>query len=454
MIRNLCAGMVAIFLVICTLYIGVATAKSGLQNSTFQYSDELRDYWNRTYGNFIEAGNDFANRITVDGNGYAYITGSTNETGSGTEIVVMKFDLTSRTIVWAKTWGTSGMDAGNGITLDSNGNIYVVGTVYYASASSADAVILKYDNNGNLLKTTYYDNGYNDRGKGIVYDHYSNSIYITGISRGGVLDGLEVFVAKYDLNLNMIWDNTYDYTSGARPDGGLDIDVDSSGNIYITGGAYTGASSLEDILILKYDSSGNLLWDVVKDIGGDNDFGWRLTVLNTIVGWRIIVLGYSFSIAENEYKMVVVCYDTSGNYKWYVSFSSNGEVQFDFSKEMFVNGGITSDGEYIYVVGESKIRGSTGNDTYFLKYDLNGNLITEKYLYRNGRDFGRDIILDGDVVYIVGSLQSSTNDYDGYILSTDKTGGDTIYEINTIIFAPLLAIIIYLVFRDLLSKIA
>ena len=351
----------------------------------------------------------------------------TNTSGNEMDIFVAKYDLSGQQI-WFKTYGTSGMDAGNGITLDSNGNVYVVGTEYYLSTTSADIVVLKYDSSGNLLSTTIYDGGANDRGKGIVYNDVDNSIYVTGITRdttvvGGL--GLEAITIKYDTNLNQIWVEKYDYTSQVRPDGGLDIAIDGSGYIYVVGSSYVSVTNLQDILLLKYDSNGNQIWAETwnNDSSNDNDLGWRITVRNIPnIGWRIFIVGFSFSIVQNRYVLEVICYDTGGNYRWSVGFDNNGDVHFDMNTELFINAGINGDNSYIYVVGESKDRGSTGNDTFFLKYDGNGNKLDEKYWNHVGRDLGRDIVPDQNGwMYIVGAVYSGGYS-NAYIMQTNTNG--------------------------------
>ena len=429
--------IVAMGFVITLIISAVIPTAIGQNGGTYKNSKSdthLRDIWNRTYGNFKEAGNDFANRITWDGDRHVYITGTTRIPGNKTDIFLMKVDIVSRSIMWERFWGTWGFDSGNGITMDNDGYIYVIGTTNYSSALSADIIILKYDQNGNLIKQKYWDiNGDNDRGKSIVYDPVNNALYITGITRTGSLSyGLDALTARLDTNLNVVWKSTYHNTTAIRPDGGFDIDVDSSGNVYVIGGSYTGLAKLEDVLLLKYDSNGNLIWDRTIDLSdGHNDFGWRLTVLNTVVGWRVIGLCFSVDAIDNQVNASIVIYDTDGNFKRVINMQGvSGNVSFDFDKEHLANGGISSDGTYIYVTGESRNRGATSNDTYFMKFDFDGNNIFQKYWDKPGRDFGRDLTPVGNNYYVVGSLWNTTN-FDGYILDTNDNGGGNVPEISS-----------------------
>ena len=54
---------------------------------------------------------------------------------------------------------------------------------------------------------------------------------------------------------------------------------DASGNIYIAGASWVTAQEDFDLLLLKYDSDGNLLWDRTLDNGdGQLDTGYELAI--------------------------------------------------------------------------------------------------------------------------------------------------------------------------------
>src|SRR4029077_7731002 len=85
----------------------------------------------------------------------------------------------------------------------------------------------------------------------------------------------DFFIAKYDSSGNVLWAKS---STGIGDELGFKITTDISGNIYVTG-LYTSTvtfgnttlmnSGAEDIFIVKYDASGNMLW--AKSAGGSGN---------------------------------------------------------------------------------------------------------------------------------------------------------------------------------------
>ena len=132
---------------------------------------------------------------------------------------------------------------------------------------------------------------------------------------------------------------------------GRDITIDSSGNIYTTGGYYStadfdpgpGISNLTstgngDIFVTKLDSSGNILW--AKSMGGVNyDFGYSIAVdssgdvytTGSFEGTADFDPGpgtFNLTSTVNG-NIFVTKLDSSGNFVWAKSMSgmSSGEGQ-------------------------------------------------------------------------------------------------------------------------------
>jgi len=68
-------------------------------------------------------------------------------------------------------------------------------------------------------------------------------------------------VSNSNANINYVIDYTTWYGAGVNK--GLDIMLDDNNNIYIVGSttSFSNDSDNTDILVLKYDSNGNLIWN-------------------------------------------------------------------------------------------------------------------------------------------------------------------------------------------------
>jgi hypothetical protein len=101
--------------------------------------------WARTWGGSEEDG---GNSVDVDEYENVYVTGAFQGTSvdfnpdpasvdphssnGAWDIFLSKFD-SSGTFVWARTWGGSDYDDGNGVDVDAAGNVYVTGSFWSTS---------------------------------------------------------------------------------------------------------------------------------------------------------------------------------------------------------------------------------------------------------------------------------------------------------------------------------
>lgn len=223
--------------------------------------------------------------------------------GSVDSVLTGKYS-SSGVLRWESTYLYSiTANIGEHITSDQNGNIYVGG----ATAISGYGVYLtlKYNRNGLQQWAKIYDapgSGDNIL-TGIALDRINNSLFVTG---GAVTNGIQMATTvKYNLFTgDSIWvrkdTGTYSRSNSSS------IGIDSSGNIYTTGGTYNLGLSPFDILTRKYSDQSNLLWSINYngpfngiDYGIDLDFDnfRNVYVLATSESWTgikdYIILKYS-----------------------------------------------------------------------------------------------------------------------------------------------------------------
>ena len=241
--------------------------------------DPILSYSTYLGGLAEEVGND----IAVDSAGMIYVTGYTfsggltfalNNNHGDSDLFVAKFDPSqpsASTLVYFTFIGGSNADEGNGIAVDSSGNAYVTGKTESADYPTVNpykpnpSILNNFDvlvsvinssgsalNYSTLMGSTLED----DIGQDIAIDN-SGNIYITGTTEGdtfpttsnayselsfGTTGNPDAFVAKIDPaqagTAQLVYSTFY---GGTQPDYSHGIDVDSSGNIYITGG--TGSST-------------------------------------------------------------------------------------------------------------------------------------------------------------------------------------------------------------------
>ncbi len=142
--------------------------------------------------------------ITVDSEGYAYVTGWTDSSNFPTEnpyqssyqgdwdAFITKLSQDGSYLVYSTYLGGNDFERGNGITVDSQGCAYVTGRTdssnfpvknpYQTDQPGGDAFIIKLSHDGSsLVYSTYLGGNGNDASNGITVDSQGNA-YVTGFT--------------------------------------------------------------------------------------------------------------------------------------------------------------------------------------------------------------------------------------------------------------------------------
>ncbi len=142
----------------------------------------------------------------------------------------------------------------------------------------------------------------------------------------------DVLTTKYDRNGGVLWSVTANGTANAM-DRGVAIAVDASDHIYVAGAAFNGPS-LFDVLVLKYDSDGTLLWSYTwNGNAGLNDIAASLSI---DAGGSVTVAGGSQTLTT-DWDMAVLRLDPSGVETWATTYDHVG--LFDIAAGVTVAGG-------------------------------------------------------------------------------------------------------------------
>ena len=308
------------------------------------------------------------NRITnakgiadaVNSTGDCYVTGYTYDEFTGNDIVLIKYNYQGDTL-WARTYNGSGNadDRGNAITLDAAGNIYVTG---YASISGhgLDIATLKYSPNGILQWAMIYNGSGNaeDKAFGIAVDAVGN-IYVTGYSTSPGYN-TDIVTIKYSSTGAQLWTKLYNGHDN-QTDKAFGIAVDAVSNVYVTG--YTESeNSQEDIIVLKYNSSsGQLVWNRRYD--GPKHRDDEATCIATDASGNIYTAGFITS-GNNNTNSILLKYNSSGSLVWDRMYNNGGH-----SEDKAFGIAIDADAGSIYITGQA---GDHNTDYITIKYNPNG----------------------------------------------------------------------------------
>jgi uncharacterized delta-60 repeat protein len=294
----------------------------------------VTEEWVRFYDGGI--GNDYAKDIDLDSSGNIFVTGSIY--GDGWEYATVGYD-SSGTQLWAKHWNgpiANSGDTAEAIVVDSSGNVYVTGGSWQGT-SQQDIVTIKYDNTGTQLWTP-----------------------------------------------PPVWDGTGYYESA------WDIDVDSSGNVYVAGMTHVNGAH-RDCVLIKYNSAGTIQWVRTYD-GGLSGFDAGYAVAVDATGSFIYVAGTCTQSAPNGQDTMVLKYSSGGTLQAGWPLTSNGSANGNDSLRDIA---VTSGGD-IYVTGLVNANTATNTDCITIKYTTAGGTVwTKTYdAGTSGNDEAEALVVD------------------------------------------------------------
>lgn len=385
---------------------GSAFAANGtLDMVTIKYSAAGQQLWLQSY-NGSANDNDEAFQIVLGDSGFVYVVGYSKGSSSMQDITTIKYSAAG-VQMWAATYdgAFSNYDAGNALTVDAAGNVYVTG-VETTSNYTYDFVTIKYSPGGTQMWAQTYDGpgNFNDEPKDIALDA-NNNIYVTGASDTfyNAQPNADIVLLKYNNSGSLQWRRVYD-SPGHGYEYSRKLAIDNNGNIAVAGfGFITGNG--QDFFTLKYNSAGVFQWMQTYN-SGPNLFDVPYDMAIDSLG-GIIITGQGIQANNNNANdYLTVKYNAGGTFQWAMRY--NGPVDNDDR----AYGICLDDSLNIVVTGFSKGSG-TGFDIATVKYDPAGN---EKWAVRynssaNQDDAGNAVASGpGGDVYVCGKSANLSND--------------------------------------------
>ncbi len=116
-----------------------------------KYSQGASLLWSHIFGETTSSNEDFMS-LALDSNGSVYVAGITNPPGGDPQYsMLLKYDAV-KTLLWATEWNSTHDQNFLGVTVDSNGNVYVAGVID-VSTSNPNVILGKYFLNANASIT-------------------------------------------------------------------------------------------------------------------------------------------------------------------------------------------------------------------------------------------------------------------------------------------------------------
>ncbi len=362
-------------------------------------------------------------------------------------------------LIWAKRIGNKFESVIEGIDVDINGNILLIGTFYgtldfdsgveLVAKGSNDVFFLKLDSNGNFVWAKNLGSKYNDYGCKIKSD-INGDIYLTStysgtieFSKGLGLDSLtplgdgDICILKISKNGDIKWAKSF---GGMNDDYLEDMCLDPFGNILLTG-YFTGTTDFdpsagifeitsfgyEDAYISKLNSNGDFIWAVQLGGSYNSDRGYGIT---TDKKGNVFVTGSFFETADfdpspGKYELtsfngsedMYICkLDQNANLMWAIAIGA-GSNDVGYSVTTDSLGNIYSAGKFAGIVDFNpgpkvnnleSFLGST--DIFVSKFNRYGDYLWAASMGGSYYDEGVDVLTNPDgKVYTTGTYRGSAD---------------------------------------------
>ena len=373
-------------------------------------AEELKLDWQKSWGG--NNGDEFYDIIQTQDGGFIVAGDSMSTDIEGlpnkgkNDVIIVKYDKDGN-VLWQKNWGGNSYDDFYDILQTQDGGFMVAGDSSSTdieglpNKGGTDVIILKYDKDGNLL---WQKNWGGNKGEALydILQTQDGGFIVFGDSWSTDIEGLpnkgsnDVIIVKYDKDGNLLWQKSW---GGSDADDSLDGMIPTQDGGYILYG-YSSSTDIEglpnkggkDAIIVKYDKDGNLLWQ--KSWGGNRDETFS-KILKTPDGGFIVVGSSNSTDIEGlpnkgSSDAIIVKYDKDGNMLWQKNWGGNDSEDF---KQMIQ----TQDGGFI-VVGSSlstDIEGLPNKgsiDAIIVKYDKDGNILWQNSWGGSGNDVFKNIL--------------------------------------------------------------
>lgn len=243
----------------------VLEIKSDRNVCIVKYSNNGDFQWAKKVGDNTTEGTSMA----VDGAGNTYITGdivddswfgTTKLVPKGTsDIFIASYD-TDGNLRWVtQAGGESGTDVATSIAINSLGNISVTGSflgVYHFDSISitsnhADTFVATYTSTGKIINA--FRTGFAASFQSLDMDEEGN-VYVTGVQNATDVFDYPLILAKYTATGSMVWQQKVSTSYGIAH---RSVKVDKNKNVYLLGTNF----------VRKYTPTGTLEWLTTKNTG-------------------------------------------------------------------------------------------------------------------------------------------------------------------------------------------
>ena len=353
---------------------------------------------------------------TNDGLGYFLEVTTIDSTISYYDVCIAKINLYGDTL-WTKVYGGGGSKGFSKIYEDSNGGATMIGTSYVFGSGSLDSYIVRINSVGDTLWTKAIGNTLYNATLNSIKLNNGDFLILTFTDSTGI--GLnDVGLIKVDSSGNILWNKFYE--GGAGDNGAMSGFVQlSDGGFIMSGNTNSFGAGDYDAYVIRVDSLGSVIW--AKTYGGaQGEAGTGLALCSD----GVLVASSTNGFGQGGYDIYIIKLDFNGNIMWAKAYGTAIDEGATKIKQTSDNGFIIG-GLYGVITGD---RGEM-----IMKIDSLGNFQWAKsYGSSTCNDDFNNLSLTSDGGFIISGTSCSFggSEFNAYIIKTDSLGNSGCNEQN------------------------
>ena len=348
-------------------------------------------------------------------------------------ILISTYSFSQNVIIpdWVKTEISprGAICQGWGADVDENGNIYWPVSADY-NGQGLDIKCFKFNPSGTQLWSTPFFKGGPGAQQAYVANAKDTALYIGGRECSGLVNTCNMSLVKVNKsNGSLIWDKSYNFAfNGYDEVDGLVIKPDG---IYCGGWAQASQSGnyQTEIGLWKVNFNGTTAWtNSFGKLNSAEHQDGHFVVDNNHIYAAGLWGGSGIANLYNGHAFLGKFSKTNGNFVDSTLFGHQSGVFLDVENAL----GMTSDGTYLYITGYTTPPTGGGWQIFVAKFDKNLNQIWFKDWGGAGTETARGIAVYDGKIYVAGLTESSAyvqgGESDGVLLTYDTAGNFISYK--------------------------
>ncbi len=335
--------------------------------------------------------------------GFSNVDGTTN-----TEVFLLKTDSVGA-IEWFKFHGGDEIQAGKSVQQTMDNGFIVAGYTNENIGNAYDFLLIKFDQNGELLwKKTY---GGEDWDLGEYVEQTFDGGYIIGGSTFSLGNGGEDgYLIKTDANGNVEWSKTY---GGSLDDQFQTVRQCSDSGFVAIGRSTSFSNGDDDVFVVRTNKQGDTLWTKTQ---GDVNSDYGKSILQNPDG-SFVFVGVQNEPSTGLNKAYLVKLNSLGDTEWSHIF---GTVSGDEPSTVKA----VPWGGYVYSAYNFGGTGAGGKDLFVLKTGDGGNFEYAKTFGGTNDDLAFSMQITNDNGFIIAGETKSYGSglTNVYLIKTDSLG--------------------------------